>query len=309
MPVVSGFQLMAAKRQKSGDHECKKFHVSSRLFVLELHWPIRAAAPILARPGLNTNSTADEITYPGTVDSRTCTADIPAMPLKLSSIRWIAFDAVGTLIFADPPVHLAYYRIGQKYGSGLSPGEVRIRFQAAFAEREPVAAADATGEREFWRSVVADVFADVDAPEACFEELFAHFAEPASWQCFADVEETLAELAGRGFRLAIVSNFDTRLHGICDGLPELCSITRRIISSEVGVRKPHPSFYRAVMTACECSVDEVLIIGDDHENDVAGPRRLGISAWHLHRGTGGDGDCVRSLSEVVDRLPASCGVG
>lgn len=231
------------------------------------------------------------------------------MPSDLSTIRCVAFDAVGTLIFADPPVHLAYHRIGKKFGSRLSPGEVRTRFQDSFVGRSRDAATDETGEREFWRSVVADVLPDVDAPEACFEELFVHFAEPGSWQCFADVEETLAELTGRGYRLAIASNFDARLHGICDGLPELCSITPRIISSEVVVRKPHPSFYRAVMATCECRVDELLIVGDDHENDVAGPRRLGITAWRLHRGAGGDGDCLHSLSEVVDRLPASSGVG
>jgi putative hydrolase of the HAD superfamily len=231
------------------------------------------------------------------------------MHSDFTSIHWIAFDAVGTLIFPDPPVHLAYFRVGQKYGSTLSPAEVRTRFQAAYAERVQglwsSAAADETGEREFWRSVVADVLPDVDDPEACFEELFAHFAEPASWQCFADVEETLGELAARGYRLAIASNFDARLHRICDGLPELSNITARIISSEVGAGKPQPAFFEAVVSTCECQPGELLMIGDDYENDVAAPVKLGIAAWHVDRGPDGADDCLRALGEVLDRLPTA----
>lgn len=231
------------------------------------------------------------------------------MHSDLNSIRWIAFDAVGTLIFPDPPVHLAYFRVGQKHGSTLSPAEVRTRFETAYAERVQglwsSAAACETGERDFWRSVVADVLVDVDEPEACFEELFAHFAEPASWQCFADVEETLGELAARGFRLAIASNFDARLHRICDGLPELSTITARIISSEVGAGKPQAAFFEAVLSTCDCQASELLMIGDDFENDVAAPRKLGIAAWHLNRGPDGTGDCLSGLGEVLDRLPTA----
>lgn len=233
--------------------------------------------------------------------------------MQLTSIRWIAFDAVGTLIFPDPPVHLAYYRVGQKFGSQFSPAEVRTRFETAYAERVQglwsSAAACEAGEREFWQSVVADVLPDVNDPQACFEELFAHFADPASWQCLADVEETLGELAARGYRLAIASNFDARLHRICDGLPELGNITARIVSSEVGAGKPRPAFFEAVLSACECRVSELLMIGDDYENDVAGPRALGIAAWHLDRGSGGAGDCLDALTELIDRLPAAPGVG
>ncbi len=241
------------------------------------------------------------------------------------SPRWIAFDAVGTLIFADPPVHLAYYRVAKRHGSQLKPEEVRARFRTAFGSRssgsprdvdslgnavtsEKLASGEATctesSERAFWRDVVAEVLLDAGDREACFEELFAHFARPDAWQPYADVEETLAEAQRRGIGLALASNFDSRLHQVCDGIAELSPIKVRVISSEVGNRKPDAAFYRALMRACDCGADDLLMIGDERENDVDAPRRLGIRSLHLDRSAAEPGEHLQSLTDLWSVLDA-----
>lgn len=213
--------------------------------------------------------------------------------------KWIAFDAVGTLIFADPPAHLAYHRIGREYGSRARPEEVLHRFRTALLRRSAVTESTTSeaGEHRFWREVVGEVLPDVADPDGCFEELFSHFAQPGSWQCHADVEATLSEAARRGCRLAIASNFDGRLHSLCDGLEPLQLIERRVISSEVGARKPREEFYHSLLDACGCAPGELLMVGDDHDNDVAAPRRLGIPAIHLDR-SGAREDAIHSLSDL-----------
>ncbi|MBL8849535.1 MAG: HAD-IA family hydrolase [Planctomycetaceae bacterium] len=232
----------------------------------------------------------------------------------MESPSWIAFDAVGTLIFADPPVHLAYYRIGRRHGSHAKPDEVLHRLRKALAdptigtrrdldtELTEASASAAEGEereRRFWRAVIASVLPDLADLDACFEELFAHFAQPTAWQCFADVEDTVAEARRRGCRLAIASNFDARLHAICDGLDILQSFDRRVISSEVGSRKPEPAFYDALLSACRCAPGELLFVGDDLENDVTAPQRAGIRSVHIDR-IGATPGAVRSLCEAID---------
>jgi len=209
--------------------------------------------------------------------------------LTTSEIRWIAFDAVGTLIFADPPVHLAYYRIGCEFGSRRTPAEVRERFAVSMQRHGSVWHESTTGqgeerEREFWRRVVSDVLDDVADADGCFERLFTHFGRPESWMCFADVEETLMEAERRGYRLAVASNFDARLHAICDGLPELSRIERRVISSEVGVRKPDSRFFEALRTSCGCRAGELVVVGDDPINDIGGARQAGLRAVPVSRG-------------------------
>ena len=144
-------------------------------------------------------------------------------------------------------------------------------------------------EEAFWREIVNGVLPDVSDPELCFRELFDHFARITAWACFDDVAPTLEGLRSRGFRLAVASNFDRRLHPLCDGLgagQPLRLFERRVISSEVGFRKPAAEFYQAVLKVTEAGPDELLVVGDDEQNDVLGARVAGLRAIHLRREIG-----------------------
>ena len=48
----------------------------------------------------------------------------------LTKIRGVLFDAVGTLIYPDPPVAEAYRSIGRRFGSRLSVEQIAARFPA-----------------------------------------------------------------------------------------------------------------------------------------------------------------------------------
>ncbi|MFG0333506.1 MAG: HAD family hydrolase [Maioricimonas sp. JB049] len=205
-------------------------------------------------------------------------------------VRWLAFDAVETVIFAEPAVHQAYFQIGRRHGSRLSPDEVKQRFREAFADRTEDSAAAASvhasseeGERRFWQRVVTHVLPDIADESACFDELYEYFARPEHWRCFPDVEASLGELRARGYSIALASNFDARLRNVCAGLPALAPVERLVISSEVGWRKPHVGFFEALCRSLECTRDEVLLIGDDHVNDVLGAQAAGIDVIRIER--------------------------
>lgn len=51
-----------------------------------------------------------------------------------------------------------------------------------------------------------------------------------------------------------------------------------VLSGTLGVRKPHPRFYDAVLRAAGCEPGEVLFVGDTYRKDVAGPIRAGMRA-------------------------------
>jgi putative hydrolase of the HAD superfamily len=113
-----------------------------------------------------------------------------------------------------------------------------------------------------------------------------------------DVEETLDALRARGLSVALASNFDARLHAVCAGHPALASVEVRVISSEVGWKKPSPQFFRALVERCAVRPEQILMIGDDRENDVDAARAAGLKAVHLDRsGRGGDGSltCLEEL--------------
>jgi putative hydrolase of the HAD superfamily len=223
--------------------------------------------------------------------------------------RCIAFDAVGTLIEPVPPASHVYYQAAQRFGSRLAPDDIARRFKQAFHQSEQGDGTAAGGhvtsedrERKRWREIVSRVIDDIPSPAACFLELFEHFARPGSWSVFPDVAATLARLEASGYRLAIASNFDRRLHAVCDGLAPLDRLGLRIISSEVGHRKPSAGFFKALADQAACSPEEILMIGDDQTNDVDGARKAGLHAVRLNRRTPPVPGEIGTLSEILSLL-------
>src|SRR5262249_34995810 len=56
-----------------------------------------------------------------------------------------------------------------------------------------------------------------------------------------------------------------------------------VLSSTVGVRKPHPAFYAAVMDAAGCPPALVLFVGDTPVKDAIAPRGHGMRAVLISR--------------------------
>ena len=234
-----------------------------------------------------------------------------------SECHWLVFDAVGTLIYPNPSVAEAYHRVALRYGSHRSVQEIGERFQCAFERSEseafpsgppigsPWISSDAI-EIARWRWIVGEVIPDVANHELCFTELWDHFASPSAWSCFDDVALALRRFRSAGFRLAIASNFDSRLHKVCEAIPALDGIERRFVSSETGFRKPHPQFYANLVSQTSSLAEQLLMIGDDEQHDVIGPRTAGMHAILLHRQpSNSPPHSIRSLDELVNRLSSA----
>lgn len=192
-----------------------------------------------------------------------------------AGIRVIAFDAVGTLIYAQPSVTAVYCRVlNELSGRRVDQADVRRILGERLVERsnqEDLRSSEAA-ERRFWYDLIAELVADEARIDVCFEVLYSHFGLPSSWRCYNDVSETLSELHALGFQLVLASNFDERLNKVAAGLQELKPISRVVISSEIGFRKPAPQFFEIVCQQAKCRPDEVLFIGDDLQNDVDGAK-------------------------------------
>jgi putative hydrolase of the HAD superfamily len=207
----------------------------------------------------------------------------------LSRIRAVLFDAVGTLIYPDPPVSAAYAAAGARFGSQLTEVQVRARFTQAFARSEAEDgqqrrhATDEERERRRWQSIVAEVFDDVTQHAPLFTILWEHFAAPEHWRLFNDVAPAWRELQSRGLLLGVASNFDRRLLQICRGTPPLDACSNVFVSSEIGSRKPGQAFFRAIEHCLELRPAELLLVGDDPENDDRGAIGAGWNSLLIDR--------------------------
>ena len=116
--------------------------------------------------------------------------------------------------------------------------------------------------------------------------------------------DTLATLRERGYRLAILSNWDRRLRGILDGLGISPFFEELIISSEIGFEKPDARIFETAQKRMGVSGGKILHVGDSPYHDLEGCRPMG---WHcllvehgadaIHEGR------VRTLQEILKILP------
>ncbi len=219
--------------------------------------------------------------------------------------RAVFFDAVGTVLHPDPGAPAVYAAAAAKFGLPVDPAAILARFRAAF-RREEVAderAGWATSEeRELarWRAIVSEALPG--APPECFELLYRHFADPSAWRVPADAAAVFDRLAARGLALGLASNYDSRLESVLAGRPELFPLARFVvISSRVGVRKPHPHFFHHLTEIAGCRPDEVLLVGDDLGNDYLGATAAGVGAVLLDpKGEHPEvPDRIASLSELI----------
>ena len=209
--------------------------------------------------------------------------------------RTFIFDAVHTILRPVPDVRSAYFAVGQKHGSKLSREQVGDRFRIARRQRfSTYIAASQTQpgslpssdeiEFELWRGLVSDIFLQIDPIDPLFQELWDHFASPENWELYDDVEACWNRLHERGDRIVVASNFDSRLHDIAAKHPVLSVADAIYCSAEVGYRKPDPLFYQAVADSFGIGEsDEVIMVGDDFENDYVAPVQFGWKAFHLDR--------------------------
>jgi putative hydrolase of the HAD superfamily len=232
---------------------------------------------------------------------------VPSAEIAWETIDGVVFDAVGTLIEPCPPVAEAYAEAASRQGVTLATAEVQRRFHVYFRNDEwdeirgPMATDEAIEARR-WRRIVSNVLPEVPEPETAFGQLWRHFGQPGAWRCFADVHHVLEALASAGLAVCVASNFDGRLRRVAAGLSPLAGLgDALVISSEVGYRKPHPAFYEAACAHLAVPAERVLWVGDDVDNDVAGPNRAGCRGLWLDRGGRGGADVprIRGLAELL----------
>jgi putative hydrolase of the HAD superfamily len=209
-----------------------------------------------------------------------------------SQVRCVLFDAVGTLIYADPPVDVAYAAAAGQLGLTLDEATIGRRFSEAFRKLYARSTGDdgcTTSEeieRSRWRAIVDEVFHEVAPCEALFEQLWNHFAQPTNWRLFEDVAECVRRLGDCGLSLGVASNFDQRLIRICRSLPPLDRCENYFVSSQIGIRKPAIEFFRAVERTTSLQPHELMLVGDDWDADYLAATAAGWHAVHLSRSDG-----------------------
>ena len=117
---------------------------------------------------------------------------------------------------------------------------------------------------------------------------------------YDDVVPTLQYLQGEGYKLAIVSNWDTPLDPLTERLGIADYFDAIVASHDARVRsaKPDPHIFNYTLAAVGVSAEEAVHVGDTYEADIIGARNAGIRPILIDR----DGTQVGRWNETIQNL-------
>jgi HAD superfamily hydrolase (TIGR01509 family) len=193
----------------------------------------------------------------------------------ISADAWMAFETGGLAtaipralgVIADPVADDDQRRIAQAY--------TRVRAISAGAGIEYSAAHIG---RVVLRALAGDGAVSDAALADAIDGLYRRYVSDVTLKPGA--ASMLADLAGFGCRLAIISNaahaaflgWALRARGVLDRFQHI------IVSADVGIRKPRPEIFDVALRAIGVSGAEAVYVGNDYVKDVLGAKLAGIRA-------------------------------
>jgi putative hydrolase of the HAD superfamily len=214
----------------------------------------------------------------------------------------VTFDVGNTLITTWPSVGHVYAEIAKRHGGvDVTPDLLEKRFRLIWPGRLHLAET-----RSGWEQVVDEVFEGlVSTPpsRSFFDEVWRRFAQADVWRIYDDVLPALDQLAARGLRLAVISNWDERLRDVLHVLALESRFETIVVSCEVGHAKPHPAIFAETAARLRLPPSRILHIGDNLEADVRGARDAGFAALQILRTAPEPGpDHLQSMLDLPARL-------
>lgn len=242
-------------------------------------------------------------------------------------LRGVSFDAGNTLLYIAPSVGEVYAEVTRGFGGTASTAELEQWFFEGWDRSAPLRgtasdplASSAAIELALWRNIAGHVYPHLSGIRADFETwfgaLYASFAGGAAYALYHDAIACLDACRARGLRIAVCSNWDSRLHEVLRDLGVRDYLEGVIISAEVGRRKPAREMFDRTAEVLGFRPEEILHVGDTWSDDVEGALAAGMQACWVNRygeaapvgqivgqtsvcPRGGEVTTVRSLGELV----------
>jgi 2-haloacid dehalogenase len=188
--------------------------------------------------------------------------------------RWATFDCYGTLIDWNGG-------IGDALAS-LWPEADREELLGRYHEIEPrVQLQGGLPYREVMRQAIVLLAGDEDL-QLGLEEEYALADSLPSWRPFPEVPGALAELRGRGFKLAILSNTDPEL--LESSLERIgVPVDARVTAAEAGSYKPAPGHWDYFFAHYDADRQQHVHVGASVYHDIEPASQLGLTAVWINR--------------------------
>jgi HAD superfamily hydrolase (TIGR01662 family) len=223
------------------------------------------------------------------------------------TVAAVLFDVDFTLAKPGPLLGpTGYHDAGARYGMWLDPERYAEARAAAVVDlrHHPELEHDEEVWLRFTEDIVRGMGGEGDQCRDVAQAITDRWLNSENFELYEDVLPVLDELRAHGLKIGLVSNTARDLDAFVShfALP----VDAWIASGKHGKVKPDPSIFKVVLDQLGVGPENAVMVGDSPEDDVAGARALGMSAYLVDR----DG---RSAEEgalpTLLALPALLGLG
>ncbi len=140
--------------------------------------------------------------------------------------------------------------------------------------------------REFWletyQGFLSRMLREEDASRLA-RAVLDILSSPEGYVVFHDALPTLWRLREDGFRLGIVSNWESWLPQLLERTGVAPLLDHVVISGVCGIEKPDPGIFALALREAGIGPEQTFYVGDNPEHDVAPPLLVGITPVLLDR--------------------------
>lgn len=228
-------------------------------------------------------------------------------------IKVIFLDAVGTLFDVKGSVGEIYGEFAAKAGVNIDAKALNTAFFQAFKQAPAMAFPTAnpadipTLEFAWWEKLAYMTFEMLGAVDQFpdfhefFVPLYNIFSTAQPWFVYADVIPALEIWRSQSMKLAVLSNFDSRLYPVLKALELDKYFASVTISTEVGAAKPDKKIFQVAWQKHYLPADQILHIGDGFTADYEGALQAGLQSIWLDRHSQ-DSSSRQSSRQVCNNL-------
>jgi len=217
-------------------------------------------------------------------------------------LKAVILDAYGTLLDTGDASVRATAEILRRHGVDLPPREIYATWKRHLRALR-VAGGDFRTEAALFEESLRLACAAHGLPAGVTDDVGVMLATWGTRSAFPDAAESVARLRTR-WKVFVASNSDDaplRADLARNGL----AVDRVFSSENLRCYKPDPSFYRAVLHAIGVDPADAVSVGDSEEDDVEGPRRIGLAGIRLDRTGRSPSPAINDLTGLMERLSAA----
>ncbi len=233
------------------------------------------------------------------------------------NLRAVFFDVGNTMLFPYPSVSEVCRQILSRAGHDRDLAAIESLMPLVDAYYEDRYREDDT----FWTdegetsgvwvgmySLLARKLDIEEDAETIARAVYDEFGRPDRWRAYDDVVPAITRLKRSGLKLGVISNWDSRLMTLLEGIGLASHFDTVVSSADVGLHKPDPRIFELACDRVGVEPADAAHVGDHHYADVLGASAAGMVPVLIERHDGpGNGRSIHTLDALEAHL-GLCGL-